>query len=249
MKIKGWVYLLAISIMVTVFPIALSQGKKTPQKASQIPCKLASQPILIDGLLLESDWKHASQIQLTFDTRGSFLSSARAYARFLWDKTNFYVAIVAKDNDVQSTYKGRDQRLWEEDVLELFIKPNFSSSIYYEFQFSPTNQVFDAYWSKRGTMGKLKEATSWNSNLRSAVHIDGTLNQSKDKDYGWTVEVAIPLDNIKGNKKDLSSWKVAACRYDYDDSWEHPKNTSTAPVSKEGGFHEYEVYGDLIFTK
>ena len=87
MKIKGWVYLLAISIMVTVFPIALSQGKKTPQKASQIPCKLASQPILIDGLLLESDWKHASQIQLTFDTRGSFLSSARDYARFLWDKT------------------------------------------------------------------------------------------------------------------------------------------------------------------
>ena len=48
MKIKGWVYLLAISIMVTVIPIALSQGKKGPQKASQIPCKLASQPILID---------------------------------------------------------------------------------------------------------------------------------------------------------------------------------------------------------
>ena len=110
---------------------------------------------------------------------------------FLCDKTNFYVAIVAKDNDVQSTYKGRDQRLWEEDVLELFIKPNFSSSVYYEFQFSPTNQVFDAYWSKRGEMGKLKEATSWNSNLRSAVHIDGTLNQSKDKNTNTKKTISI----------------------------------------------------------
>ena len=233
--------------MVTVFPIALSQGEGLIQKAREISCQFAFHSIQIDGLLIEPEWEQARRIPLTFDIREHSIPSSRASARFLWDKTNLYVAIVAKDDDIQSTYKGRDRRLWEEDVLELFIKPRNSSPIYYEFQFSPTNQVFDAYWSKRG--GKLNEATLWDSNLRSAVQIDGTLNQSKDKDHSWSVEVAIPLDDIKGNKEDFSSWKVAVCRYDYDESWDQPKNTSTAPVSEEGGFHEYEVYGNLIFTK
>jgi len=33
--------------------------------------------------------------------------------------------------------------------------------------------------------------------LKTAVHIDGTLNNSKDKDHGWTVELAFPWEGMK----------------------------------------------------
>ena len=42
-----------------------------------------------------------------------------------------------------------------------------------------------------------KADSSWNINgLKSAVHIDGTLNDSNDIDNYWTVEMAIPLEEI-----------------------------------------------------
>ena len=177
------------------------------------------------------------------------MSPTRASARFLWDGKDLYVAITAQDRDIGSSLSGRDARLWEEDVLELFIKPLESSLVYYEFEFSPTNQIFDAYWVKRGT--PLDEATPWNSQLRVAVALDGTLNQPEDDDRGWTVELALPLADLHhaGNSvpQQGEAWKAAVCRYDYDQRWERPLNTATAPVTDKGGFHEYEVYGALQF--
>ena len=93
-----------------------------------------------------------------------------------------------------STLTGRDARLWEEDVLELFIKPLESSLLYYEFEFSASNQIFDAYFVKRGA--PLDEATAWNSGLRVAVAVDGTLNNPKDDDRGWSLELAVPLADL-----------------------------------------------------
>jgi hypothetical protein len=33
--------------------------------------------------------------------------------------------------------------------------------------------------------------------LKTAVHVDGTLNQSDDRDGGWTVELAFPWKGMK----------------------------------------------------
>ena len=165
-----------------------------PAQADPIPCYLTSDPIEIDGRPDEPAWQQAPEIPLRFDGLGNPVSPTRASARFLWDGKDLYVAITAKDRDVGSTLNGRDARLWEEDVLELFIQPLESSLVYYEFEFSPTNQIFDAYWVKRGT--PLDEATPWNSQLRVAVALDGTLNQPEDDDRGWTVELALPLADL-----------------------------------------------------
>ena len=159
------------------------------------------------------------------------------------------MAMTAQDRDVGSTLSGRDARMWEEDVLELFIKPLESSLLYYEFEFSPSNQIFDAYFVKRGS--PLDEATPWNSGLRVAVAVDGTLNKPEDDDRGWSLELALPLADLHhaGNSipKQGDVWKAAVCRYDYDARWEQPLNTATAPVTESGGFHSYEVYGPLQF--
>lgn len=218
-------------------------------EADPIPCYLTSDPIEIDGRPDEPAWEQAPEIPLRFDGLGNPVSPSRASARFLWDGKDLFVAMTAQDRDVGSTLSGRDARLWEEDVLELFIKPLESSLVYYELEFSPTNQIFDAYFVKRGA--PLDEATPWTSGLRVAVAVDGTLNNPEDDDRGWSLELALPLDELHhaGNSVPQPGevWKAAVCRYDYDGRWERPLNTATAPVTESGGFHSYEVYGPLQF--
>ena len=169
-------------------------GAPPQAEADPIPCYLTSNPIEIDGRPDEAAWEQAPEIPLRFDGVGNPVSPTRASARFLWDGKELFVAMTAQDRDVGSTLTGRDARLWEEDVLELFIKPLESSPLYYEFEFSPSNQIFDAYFVKRGS--PLDEATAWNSGLRVAVAVDGTLNNPEDDDRGWSLELALPLADL-----------------------------------------------------
>ena len=34
--------------------------------------------------------------------------------------------------------------------------------------------------------------------MNAKVHVDGTLNKRDDQDKGWTAELAIPLEDVKG---------------------------------------------------
>ena len=49
--------------------------------------------------------------------------------------------------------------------------------------------------------------------MKTAVHIDGTLNDSKDTDRGWDIEIAIPFAALKSitnlnHPKDGDQWRV-----------------------------------------
>ena len=54
-----------------------------------------------------------------------------------------------------------------------------------------------------------KADTSWNiQGLKSAISVNGTLNNPNDIDKYWTVELAIPLNQINLPKKPKSNKKV-----------------------------------------
>lgn len=251
MRIQSCLARLVIASLAAGWGVSFAQTPKSANQAEPISCYSTAQPIRIDGQLNEPAWAKAYPIPLRFDLKGQPVSPPSAFAKFLWNATHLYVAMVADDRDLRSTLKGRDFRLWTEDVLELFIKPSESSQVYYEFEFSPAQQVFDAYWPKRGY--PLDKGAGWNSQLRVQVHVRGSLNNPLDEDQGWQVEIALPLSDLShagtGTPRPGDSWRVAACRYDYDRRLTHPQNTATFPVSSKGGFHEYERYNRLLFAK
>ena len=51
---------------------------------------------------------------------------------------------------------------------------------------------------------------SWNSKLVAKVHVDGTLNKRDDKDTGWTAELALPLEDVKGMDASFGGAPAAA---------------------------------------
>ena len=82
--------------------------------------------------------------------------------------------------------------LFLENAFEVFIDPNGDNHEYYEFEINALNTTWDLLMTrpyKDGGSG----VSSWEiPGLKSAIHIDGTLNRPGDRDRSWTIELAFP---------------------------------------------------------
>jgi hypothetical protein len=105
------------------------------------------------------------------------------------------------DRDIWSTFRERDEMLSEQEVVEMFIDPFGLGKVYYEFNISPHNVIFDAVIlnkmvppdGPRDIVG-LRE---WNCpGLRTAVTVDGELDSRRPVSRHWDVEAAVPLAEL-----------------------------------------------------
>jgi len=145
----------------------------------------------IDGVLDEAAWKGARAVVL----RGSFDGrpvQLRTEARLVYDDANLYVAFDVEDPDLWGTLRNRDDPIYEQEVVEVFLDANADGRTYNELQVSPHNVIFDAYFpARRQGMDR-----SWDSGMKTALKVRGTLDDPSDKDQGWTVEMQIPFARL-----------------------------------------------------
>lgn len=248
---------LMVGLFVSGFFLFGCQTKvKIPQTYN---CRQTTGEIKIDGILDEPDWQKADSLSFFSLTRtklqNHFPAESPTIGKLLWDKDYLYIGIEARDKDIWSTIKKHDGNLWEEDVLEAFFKPDKNEPSYYEFEFSPKNVTLDLFWLHKGvSIGaarSYKHALLFESNLKSAVKIYGSLDSWKDKDDKWVLEVAIPFSAFKEVTfvpKSGDEWSFALCRYDYSVYLKQGVElSSTAKLSKLN-FHLWEDYDRLLFV-
>ncbi|HCG77412.1 TPA: hypothetical protein DEW49_05920 [bacterium] len=217
-------------------------------------CLFIREKIKVDGLLDEPVWQRAETLNFIIPVTHKKPQS-KTEAKLLWDKDYLYVGFKAYDKDIWSYFKQRDSRTCDEDVLEIFIKPDPAKDPYYNFEINALNTVYDAFNVKRGAGGGDHHRWSrWDcQGLRSAVVIKGTLNDPKDVDEYWQLEVAIPFANLptlKGKTPEVGdTWLFHLARYDYSVYLpEGVELSSCAPLSKVD-FHRYEDWLRLNFIK
>src|SRR6267142_556473 len=155
----------------------------------------ASAPVQIDGVLAEADWDRAEKAGPFVRSLDGKPAGAATEARLLWDDDHLYVAFLAVDSDVSGAFFRDDEKLYTSNVVEIFLNPSGDGSRYDEIEVAPTNALFDASFSGGPRQGM---DLSWSSQARHAVHVDGTLNDPRDVDGGWTVELAIPFASLTG---------------------------------------------------
>lgn len=219
----------------------------------------AGQKIVIDGDLSDEAWSRAEKIA-PFRSVGEPAgpsATPESYVMLLWNDEYLYVAASLQDQDVTAYFKGRDEQLWTDgDVFEFFFKPREDSHHYYEFHVNPNNATVDLMFPRKGAGGWAR-FSSFESGMKTGVRIDGTLNNWRDIDRGWTAEMAIPfkcIENI-GRKapRPGAVWRIAPCRYDYSAHLpeEYPRGVelSTTAVGIEKNFHETHNYDRLVFEK
>lgn len=153
----------------------------------------ASQPVTIDGRI-DSQWDLAPWTAEFQDIEGNKKPKPRfrTRARMLWDENYFYIAAELSEPHVWGTLTKHDSVIFQDNDFELFVDPNSDSHEYFEFEMNALNTTWDLFLPKpykdRGSADNNWEIPG----LRTAVHVNGTLNNPADTDAGWTLEIAIP---------------------------------------------------------
>src|SRR4051812_35649906 len=203
--------------------------------------------IQIDGVLAEPAWDRAERagpFVRSLDGRPATVSTE---ARLLWDDEHLYVAFLATDANVSGVFFADDEKLYTSNVVEIFLDAGGDGSHYDEIEVAPTNALFDASFTGGPRKGM---DLSWSSHARHAVHVDGTLNDSRDVDRGWTVELAIPFASLTGMPKARPAhgdrWKFNLYRL-LQGPGQPGEGQAYAPPMR-GDFHALDKFATLRFS-
>lgn len=188
-------------------------------------CYRTETPLQIDGKLDEAAWTGAAWTKDFVDIEGELKPDPvhRTRVKMLWDEEYFYFAALMEEPHLWATLHQRDTIIFHDDDFEIFIDPDGDGHKYAEFEMNAHNTVWDMllvwpYHLRRGP----NTIFNWNNpGLKTAVHLEGSLNNPEDVDQYWSVEIAFPwsaLKELAANKsipKAGDQWRVNFSRVDW----------------------------------
>ena len=181
-----------------------------------------SEEIVIDGKADESSWKEAKWTADFIDIEGDKVPKYKTNAKMLWDDQYFYIYAKLEEPHIWATLKQRDTVIFYNNDFEVFIDPDGDTQKYMEFEVNALNTVWDLMLIEAYREGG-PAIDHWDINgIKSAVNIQGTLNDASDKDQYWEVEIAMPWDvlteaSANGKIPQNDFWRVNFSRV----NWNH----------------------------
>lgn len=214
----GWAFLTAS---------AQNGGWKFPCPTNEIArhtAQRAAGPIHVDGKLDESSWQAATTSPRFVDilTGQPVIHDTRAAV--LWDDDYLYVSYRVEEPFVHARFTNHNDFIYQDNDVELFIA---GPDAYYEFEINAFNTCYEVFFAWNDTLAKsgLKAEPEFRGaqlvpfngvgftthprggrvgnfnhtfpGMKTAVFVDGTINNDTDRDRGWTVELAFPWRNMK----------------------------------------------------
>ncbi|MBI5768633.1 MAG: PQQ-dependent sugar dehydrogenase [Verrucomicrobia bacterium] len=215
-----------------------------------LECRWADTPPVIDGKGDEAVWQRASVIS---DFKQGWLPGVPAprqgtRARLLWDREWIYFLAELDDADVTAEVRAHDGPMWKNDVFEIFLKPSEAHTGYYEFEVNPFAAIVDAFFPDAASRQNPRQLTVGRFHVEARVVVRGTLNDSSDRDAGWTVEGRIPWTDFAptgGRPGPGEVWRATLTRVDGTGATQ--ELSSVAPLAKPS-FHRTEDYVPLRFV-
>ena len=202
-------------------------------------------PIQVDGRLDEPAWQAAEAFVFVNNRDGSPPpAELGTSAKALYDDTFIYFGFENADTNAWATRDKRDEHLWEEEVVEVFIQADPAHPSYIELEVNPLGTMLDIFLID---VRKPIPYTSWNSaGLRWAVHVDGTAD-GQPGDVGWSCEMALPLEDVVTAPhippRSGDRWRANLYRVE-----RRPSRASLAWSPTVRDFHRPDRFGDLVFV-
>ena len=180
----------------------------------------------IDGCLDETIWQIAPISPPFRDLISGRETIHDTRAALLWDDEYLYIAYWVEEPDLQATLTERDAPIYMNNDVEWFIAGSDgyyefeinSFGTIYEVLFlwdeaykaggydkvpgleldAPGAKPFNGVGYTTHPRGMRTGWFHWDlPGLKTAVCLDGTINDSSDRDRGWTVELAIPWKGLE----------------------------------------------------
>lgn len=164
--------------------------------------------------------------------------------RACWTADALHIRFECEDDHVVATMERRDDPIYLEDVVEVFIDKCGTGAVYYEFEVSPRNVVFDA----------LIHYNDGDKEIDVAWDAKGMHTQVLDGADGWrTYDLLIPFANLDWEREENfipqhgAEWRWNVYRID-DDQEGNRHYWAWSPTGKVD-FHMPHRFGILVFVK
>jgi predicted esterase len=267
------------------FPQSLVPAKDLPRyTAAKIDTELT-----IDGRLDEEAWQQARKTTSFVDLVSGQPTRYDTRSSILWDDEFLYIGFWLEEPNVDAEYKDRDDPIYYDNDVEVFIagkdayyefEINSYGTVYEGFfvwqeayekggyasdpqlaKDAPNQQEFDGVGFTNHPRGKRIAFLGYDfPNFKSAVHINGTLNDDSDVDQGWTVELAFPWKEMKwlakGDDRSLppkvgDQWRIDLFRFNKTKAPEPATDSSGWAFGKHGVWdsHIPEIFPVITFAE
>jgi len=133
-------------------------------------------------------------------------------------------------------------------MVELMIDADGNGATYIELQVNAAGAIFDSYLPRYR-----QNQNDWESGMKAAVSVQGTVNKRNDKDKGWTVELALPLASVVGRSTAKvaipptigTTWRANMFRMEVPKGRARMAMAWSPPL--KGDFHVLNRFGALVF--
>ena len=206
--IRSALFLLVASLIPTTgFGQEAKKEEKVYPPAKNFKVSKAVSKIHIDGVLNEEAWKHPEKVGIDYEwTPGDATEPpVKTDVMVTFDEKNFYIAFICYDPDPSKIRA----HLMDRDSIDTFIQDDHVSFMIdafnderraFQFRVNPLGVQADAIFSEMEGY----EDFSWDAIWKSSGKITG---------FGWVVEVAIPLNQLRFPKdKGVQTWGIEADR-------------------------------------
>jgi len=224
--------------------------------------------ITIDGKAQEPIWGTVQWTSNFMDIEGVETPKYQTNVKMLWDESYFYVLAKIEEPHVWADITQHDGIIFHNNNFEVFIDPDGDTHNYYELEINALNTVWDLFITKPYRELNSPVLNDWEIlGLKSAVHVDGSLNDASDTDKGWVLELAIPWSVFKSSySEDIvprdTFWRVNFSRVNWNHElsegvYSRKKNTQDLLLSEYNwvwspqgvvNMHEPEKWGYVYFS-
>lgn len=177
----------------------------------------------VDGNIDEAVWKSAPWTEYFKDIEGDIKPAPtwNTRAKMTWTAEGLYIAAELVEPHVWAYLNKHDEIVFYDNDFEVFIDPDNDTHRYYEIEINAANTIFDLFMPKpyRNNSGAM---FAYNTpGMKTAVRIQGTLNNPSDTDKGWTLEMFIPfmavtMGNVAKVPNDGEFWRLGFSRVEWD---------------------------------
>ncbi|WP_245600211.1 carbohydrate-binding family 9-like protein [Paenibacillus harenae] len=194
--------------------------------------------IRFDGSDETLDWSGCPIVRLS-DTASGLPPREETQVQCCWSPERFYVRFVCRDTYAVSKFENRDDPLYEQDVVELFIDEEGDGRKYLELEVSPRNVVFDAWIEHDGRERVTGLDKEWNlEGLRTGVR----LIEPDCREY----LISIPAAHFEAPLAPGVQWRANFYRIDEDESGMR-EYQAWRPTGKIN-FHMPSRFGTVVLT-
>ncbi|MEX1212163.1 MAG: carbohydrate-binding family 9-like protein [Balneolaceae bacterium] len=266
LALKAGLLVMGLLVLMWMPTGVMGQELQTPDAEGASPAWLVRhvEDFEITGDGSDRAWDHTEWVTLTRRSNPNRVPDYRTRAKLLYSDNGLYLLFDNVDHVVTATMLDHFQRLWQEDVIELFLWTDPTRRTYFEYELSPLNRELPIIVDNVDG-----ELTHWlphfhtyhDDHPRKTEHMvslrglesGGTLSgEPSDSTFsgaavsGWSAEVFIPFDLLRPleNERPASgtTWRANLYRIDYDEGSVH---WSWQPY--RSNFHDIDQFGTLLF--